>query len=474
MANFRARSIVFWGDFPGIVGDVNALAGAIETHVQGALAAGGSGITATSATSLTVGTGVKVLTISVGKAFAAGQYVVLWSEAGQAGMLGRITVSNTATGSLAVDVADTVGGGTYAVWDVIVVPLVAAQVDLSGGHFTGAPVSVGAVARRLRDDVGRFVGVIPPAFQIFAPDMILPGTVAFSRASSGWRLGAAGIVRETAAGVPRFEFDASGALRGLLIEGAATRLNTIAAAPTAPENVAVTAQAYTLSFYGTGSVTLSGAHAATVAGAGALPVRRSYTFTPTAGTLTLTPSGTVQNLQVETGPVATSPILGEGSQVVRAADVATVTLSGIEWNASQGALVVDAAAPASAAAGAYHFLVSIDDGTSANRICILRNAAGMVFMQVWIAGSVAVSLASTGSVPAGGRVRVGGSWSQNAFVCVVNGEVLTAGAGNVPTGLTTLRLGAHVTTGYAWQAPVRQLAYFPRPLSAAQLVAITR
>ena len=48
------------------------------------------------------------------------------------------------------------------------------------------------------------------------------------------------------------------------------------------------------SFYGTGTVTLSGTHSFAVVGTGAYPARRSYAFTPTAGTLTLTVTGTVQ------------------------------------------------------------------------------------------------------------------------------------------------------------------------------------
>lgn len=83
---------------------------------------------------------------------------------------------------------------------------------------------------------------------------------------------------------------------------------------------AVTAQAYTLSFYGTGSVILSGAYSGTLNGTGAN--NRVYlTFTPTAGNLTLTVSGYVTNWQLEAGSNVTSYIPTVNGSVTRNADI---------------------------------------------------------------------------------------------------------------------------------------------------------
>lgn len=70
----------------------------------------------------------------------------------------------------------------------------------------------------------------------------------------------------------------------------------------ATQSVTTLAAQYTLSFTGTGSVTLSGAATGTLTGTGTDKV--SLTFTPTAGTLTLTVSGSVTKAQVELGAVA--------------------------------------------------------------------------------------------------------------------------------------------------------------------------
>lgn len=72
------------------------------------------------------------------------------------------------------------------------------------------------------------------------------------------------------------------------------------------QSVTVTAAAHTLSFKGTGTVTLSGTSTAgPLVGTGA-GNRVTLTFTPTAGTLTLTVSGSVTEAQLELGSSATA------------------------------------------------------------------------------------------------------------------------------------------------------------------------
>lgn len=121
--------------------------------------------------------------------------------------------------------------------------------------------------------------------------------------------------------------DGSGGWAGpvCLIEPEATNL-LLNSGPLSTQDVTVTAEPHTLHFTGTGTVTLSGASTAgPLVGTGTGEDNRvSVTFTPTAGTLTLTVSGTVSNAQMETGYNATSYIPTAGAQGDRAADILSI------------------------------------------------------------------------------------------------------------------------------------------------------
>jgi hypothetical protein len=117
--------------------------------------------------------------------------------------------------------------------------------------------------------------------------------------------------------------------------------STIDGANLATQDIATTAAARTLSFYGAGTVTLSGAHAAVVAGTGAFPTRTTYTYTPTAGTLTVAVSGTVQFAQDELGSFATPWIPTAGAAATRAATLASMTGANFSswYNQTEGTFV---------------------------------------------------------------------------------------------------------------------------------------
>jgi hypothetical protein len=111
---------------------------------------------------------------------------------------------------------------------------------------------------------------------------------------------------------------------GMLIEGQATEeinSHSLASPQMVTQTVTVTAAQRTISFYGTGTITLSGAHVAVVTGTGAYPTRTSLTFTPSAAPLVMTVAGTVQYPQMILGAVTQSYIPNPGTgTTVRVAD----------------------------------------------------------------------------------------------------------------------------------------------------------
>jgi hypothetical protein len=76
-------------------------------------------VSGTSTTSLSIGTGPKTLTIQTDRSIFAGQTVVIaYTTAPATRMIGTVTSYDTATGSLVVQVSESYGSGTYAVWTV--------------------------------------------------------------------------------------------------------------------------------------------------------------------------------------------------------------------------------------------------------------------------------------------------------------------------------------------------------------------
>lgn len=111
------------------------------------------------------------------------------------------------------------------------------------------------------------------------------------------------------------------ACKGALIEAQSTNLLLNSAVP-ATQNITTTAQAYTVSMWGTGTCTLSGTATDVLTGTAA-NVRSSLTVTATAGTLTATFAGSNTNGQFEAGSLTSYIPTGAGT-VVRVADTSSV------------------------------------------------------------------------------------------------------------------------------------------------------
>jgi hypothetical protein len=296
----------------------------------------------------------------------------------------------------------------------------------------------------------------------------MPPGITFTRASTATYTDASGVIQTAAVNVPRWDY-AGGALRGLLIEEARTNL-LLNSATLSTQSVTVTAQAYTLSFYGTGTVTKSGAATGALVGTGA-GQRVTQTFTPTAGTLTCTVTGSVANAQIEAGAFATSYIPTTSAAVTRAQDVATMP-TGTWFNASAGSLLAEFLAFNPGVAG-HAGIVRMDDTTDTN-FSQMFLAPGNAYFYSRVAG-VDVFLTDSGVVAIGtaGRIATcygGASW-RGAYRGVIYpgpGTALPFAANRLILGSDNVDLNIYKLNGY-----LRRVQYWPRALSDIEMQQVT-
>lgn len=281
----------------------------------------------------------------------------------------------------------------------------------------------------------------PTQNELAAPAYISP-SLTFARAQAGGALSSyldtdGTTILTAAADTPRF----NGAAQRLLIEGQRTNL-LLNSATLSTQSVTVTAAAHTLSFRGTGSVTRSGVSTGTTNGTGATD-RVSVTFTPTAGSLTLTVAGSVTDAQLEVNPFATSYIPTTGAAATRGADLVTVPLStlGIAANGAATYLfsvMIGQAAPSTA----NQVILCIDDGSANNQYLLRNSAGGATLTLIRSTGGVLVSTNYSAALVPGTPFKAGMTVSAAGRVALsIDGAAVAAVTGGPTSGLVTARLG---------------------------------
>ena len=304
----------------------------------------------------------------------------------------------------------------------------------------------------------------------FAQQKTLDPRVTFTRASSATFTGSDGLIKTATTNEPRFTHDpTTGESLGLLVEEARTNL-LLNSATLSTQSVTVAAAANTLSFYGTGTVTLTGVSTAgPLVGTGA-DNRVSLTFTPTVGVLILTVSGSVTNAQLEAGAFATSYIPTTSATVTRAADVASITGSNFSsWYRQDAVSVFSQSTKLNAATGAPF---SINDGTSNNRISGLVSASNFIAARN-TAGAGTLFTPSTVNPPVSGLNKMAQASTNLDHAVVGNGNtVATAATYGMPV-VDRLDIGSQLSGSYL-NGSLARLTYWPTRLSNTTLQRITQ
>ena len=273
---------------------------------------------------------------------------------------------------------------------------------------------------------------------------------------------------------PRITYDPiTLACLGMLVEGQAsdtaqdTGLN---AAVTAAQNRTVTATPWTVQFHGTGTVTLSGAHTAVITGTG-LYQQASLTFTPSAGTLTMTPSGDVKNLDLINQAYPSSSIVNTtAGSVTRPAD--PIVLSGSAFTerfgpiqaAGAGTLVIEFRVPLGSTT-AY----ALCDGLT--RRFAYRNSGS----NAWYAYD-GVNTFGFGVIAPGTDAKVAVSFNGSSATSAANGVVITAPSTHTGSFLTAAALTVgnfELGASFALNSTIARISYIPRYITGAELAALT-
>jgi len=301
--------------------------------------------------------------------------------------------------------------------------------------------------------------------------------VTFTRASSGTFVDSAGVIQTAATNVPRFDHNpTTGESLGLLVEEQRTNL-LLNSATLSTQLVTVAAAANTLSFYGTGTVTLTGVSTAgPLVGTGAND-RVSLTFKPIVGVLVLTVSGSVTNAQLEAGAFPTSYIPTTTAAVTRSADVASIGSSAFSswYRQDEGTVFGSYKGIANIEGGGTRRLVEIGvSGAATNRMILGYNstAAGRFL----VVASASTQADQSASATQGSQVSNAASYKTDDFIIASN-SVLSAGdtSGAVPS-VSAMAIGNDFTSGSAssLNGTIRRLCYWNQRLANSTLQALSQ
>jgi hypothetical protein len=283
----------------------------------------------------------------------------------------------------------------------------------------------------------------------------------------------AGQIEIVAANVPRFTHDpVTLESLGLLVEEQRTNL-LLNSATLSTQTVTVTAVAHTLSFYGTGTVTLSGTSTAGPLVGTAANSRVSLTFTPTAGSLTLTVSGSVTNANLEIGSFPTSWIPTTGTAATRTADVASITGSAFSgfYNQTEGTIL----ASGSRYGTADGRLAGFDSGSISDTYVLTASSARNVVVSSVSNGGFGGGVTTANSFAYLAPIKAAATFSSadNETACL-NGGAVASGATTAPSAsLTTMRIGAQAGPASFYNGTIQRLTFFPQRLPSSTLQNIT-
>ena len=280
-----------------------------------------------------------------------------------------------------------------------------------------------------------------------------------------------GTARSVGANVPRINHDpVTGECLGLLIEGASANI-LLNSETLATQSVSVSAVTYTLSFFGTGSINLSGGFSGTIVGTGG-KYRRVFTFTPSAGSLTLTVTGSVSNAQLEIGSFATSWIPTAGASASRGEDrISLISSAFSSWfRQDKGTFVIDVNQYATPNATQYIINVT-DSGTLVNFYGVRIANNGDMNAVANLAGTPECYI-PIGNAKLNQINRIVFAYRENDFAAASNWSEMTEDTvGSLPT-VDRMIIGNTPAYQQPWYGHIKLMLYWPTRVSDSEAIAL--
>jgi hypothetical protein len=173
--------------------------------------------------------------------------------------------------------------------------------------------------------------------------------------------------------------------------------------------------------------------------------------------------------QLETGTFATSYIPTAAASVTRNADVASVATSQFPYNATEGALVVSADYIGQNPGVTY--FAALDDGTTNNFMGVRRNPGGDPSLINVVSGVNQVTLISA-VVANNTAFKSSFAYKLNDYALTLNGSLSGTDTSATVPSVSRLSLG-NIANILQMSGHIRQITYFPRRLSNAELQAVS-
>ena len=294
------------------------------------------------------------------------------------------------------------------------------------------------------------------------------GDMTVVRATTATRVNSAGVIESVAINVPRLDYT-GGSCPTILLEPARTNL-VFPSATLTTQTRTVTAVANTLSFYGTGTIVLSGVHTATLTGTGANN-RVTLTFTPTAGSLILTVTGTVTNAQLEAGSNATSYIPTVTGTVSRNADVISKTGISSLIGQTEGTLFFEVQGFSDG--NTANQFITLNDGTTNNQIGFLyAQTTGRIngYLRV---NSVTLTITSTVLKTLNSKIILKYN-SSNVYKLFINGSLIgsATAASSFSSPLSTFK-ASQGNDGGNYNGNLKMISIWKTALTDGECISLT-